>query len=153
MAGRKEMAMGRRAAGDEFEQVESEIEEVLVALRSLDESDVEGHTVPWSDERLKRAIERAEDAIVALGKLERGKGREADVEAHARRWSDENLQQAFERVEDAVAAMRELDREGQAAEVEAHGRRRWRASLKQAIAMLTEALEALNATGPPPRLA
>jgi hypothetical protein len=148
------MTMGRRAAGDEIAQVESGIEEALVALRSLDETDVEGHAVPCSDERLKRAIDRAEDAIVALRELEREPSGEADVEAHGRPWSDKNLHEACERLEDALVAMRELDiREGGEAEVEAHGRRRWRASLKQAIAMLTEALAALSAVGPPPRLA
>jgi tetratricopeptide (TPR) repeat protein len=148
----REMAVGRRVAGRELVRAKVEIEEALVALRSLDDPDVEAHRRQRADENLEQAIARIEDALGTLRSLETGEAEESDVEAR-RRWSEGNLEQAIERMEDALAALRELDLQesGQEAEVEAHGRRRSRRRLKDAIAMLTEALESLGTIGPQPR--
>ena len=78
-----------------------------------DEAEVEAHHVGWSDENLKQAVAKLEDALAALRELET-KGEDAEVEAHHVGWSDKNLKQAVAQLEQALEQLRNVGTETKA---------------------------------------
>jgi hypothetical protein len=104
-----ESALGALHSGD----VERAMGQLQVARDQLheggDEAEGHGRSV-YSDERLKQAVARVDNALAVLEELAAAGGAaDRDVEGHGRiAYSDEGLKRAIAQVEDALAVLREL---------------------------------------------
>jgi hypothetical protein len=103
-----ESALGALHSGD----VERAMGQLHVARDQLLEGgdEAEGHgRISFSDERLKQAVARVDNALAVLEELAAAGGTDRDVEGHGRlQYSDERLKRAIAEVEDALAVLREL---------------------------------------------
>jgi hypothetical protein len=75
-----------------------------------DQDDVQGHSRAWSDETLKQAVTKVQDALADLRQLETAEGGDDEVQGHG--WmkpSDEQLKQAIIPLERALVALRKVE--------------------------------------------
>ena len=73
------------------------------------------HYFRLSDEQLKQAITKLEDALTSLRELTSDReGEEPDVEAHGAWLSDENVKQAIAKLEDALEKLRKATEQTEA---------------------------------------